>query len=137
MRYIPVTDEATASALSRAIYRLARTAAEVPADEDDSQMTYTYWVSHPTTGEVRMAFVDDDIPQAYTTISLLADENSLTPFLQPYVTNNSIPSSVLNNVRDGIIASKGVWTHIYNFLPDFWKNASISQEQMSSAGWFS
>lgn len=126
---IPTSSQNAAIALSRALFRLARTHDEAV----DVARYYCGWIQHPTTGQWAI-----NLPSMSLATSPAADPHGLDGIFQPFVDAGQMDASELAALQAAIAAYRGqriVPVEFLALLPSFAATA-LSDAEAEAAGWF-
>ena len=126
---IPASSQNAAIALSRALFRLARTHDEA----GDVARYYCGWLQHPATGQWAI-----NLPSMSLATSPDADPHELDGIFQPFVDAGQMDASELAALQASITANRGervVPLQFLALLPSFAATA-LTDEQAGAAGWF-
>ncbi|MCB0070016.1 MAG: hypothetical protein KDE20_01100 [Caldilineaceae bacterium] len=126
---IPTSSRNAAIALSRALFRLARTHDEA----GDVARYYCGWLQHPTTEQWAI-----NLPSMSLATSSDADPHGLDAIFQPFVDAGQMDASELVALQAAIAAHRGqriVPVEFLALLPSFATQA-LTDAEAAAAGWF-
>ena len=128
IRYVPTSSPDTCAMLSSALWGLAMP----PKDRGSNTTTGLFPCVKAVTGSFWMQ-VDID---SLINIHPEAERDWIADILQPWIDNGDLPADTNSNLAALIEASRGGTLTPWQFFPDFFKNASKTQDEMIQAGLF-
>ena len=129
IKYIPATTEAAALLLTQKLFNLFRPTHIRQSGERQFQNGRV--VVHPQWGDVVVPIHD-----VLYHIHQEADDHEMDELVQPFIDAGVVPVSELVHLQEGIASARGKDIQIFNYLPTYWTESALSEEQLALDGWF-
>ena len=128
IRYVHISSEEKCARLSDALWGLAMP----PKDRGANVTSGLFPCVNSVNGDCWMQ-VDIDCA---INIHPEAELDGIADILQPWIDSGNLPADTNSNLATLIAANRGGTLTPWQFFPDFFKNASKTQDEMVQAGLF-